>query len=869
MILPIVARAEDSGWCGQDVKWSFNEGVLTISGEGDMSITGSIPWRDYCDSIETIKVESGVTSIEGSAFSGCRNLISVTLPESMTTIGECAFSMCSSLTDLKIPDSVTDIGWGAFLMCESLENIVIPDGVLNIAYSLFEGCQNLGEIILPKNLSTIGNFAFQGCNALKNIELPNGVTSIGRSAFYECYELSGVVIPEGVTKIEDQTFEACKKLESVELPASVTSIGKDAFLECHSLTKINIPEGVTKIEYRTFMGCIELGGIELPATVTSIGEYAFCNCFKLADIEIPNNVTDIGNYAFSACRITNIVIPEGTASIGEYAFAGSGSLRNVTISNSVMSIGSHAFQDCMLLTSIVIPEGVTDIEEGVFFRCNGLTNVTLPISITKIKKGAFENCSNINTVSYYGTEKLRESILIESENDYLTNAEWNYMHQHMEEVDPAVEPTYFDEGLTEGSHCSTCGETITAQQTVPKKTLGVPAVTAVAGTGSVNLTWNQTDGATGYEIFRSDQQAGSYSKIQTVSGGSTLSFNDAGLNADTTYYYKVRAVVTANGNSAYSNDSAIVSAKTEPETQEPETPAPSDPESEQPKPEEPKQDTPSQENPEEDKTVAEKPETVTYTVGVSAGKGGKVSGGATKKAGEEVTVKATPDKGYYFTGWKEGGKKVSSSQTYKFKAEKDRKLTAEFAKLSKPVLTVSSADATSIKVSWKKITGATGYEVYRAASKNGKYTKKAAISSAKTVSYTDKKLTTGKAYYYKIRAVASGTVKTTYSEYSGIKNAKPVPAKVADVKASAGSKSVKLSWKKTAGTTGYEIYRAESKSGKYKKVKTINKASTTGYTDKKLKAKKKYYYRVRAYKTVSGKKVYGDYSAVKNATTKK
>lgn len=196
-------------------------------------------------------------------------------------------------------------------------------------------------------------------------------------------------------------------------------------------------------------------------------------------------------------------------------------------------------------------------------------------------------------------------------------------------------------------------------------------------------------------------------------------------------------------------------------------------------------------------------------------------------------------------------------------------MTASFAKLSAPALTAASAELTSVKVSWKKIAGATGYEIYRADSKNGKYVKKAVISKAGTVNYTDKGLTTGKTYYYKMRAVASGTVKTTYSSYSGIKSAKPLPAKVTGVKASAGSKSVLLSWKKVTGVTGYEIYRATGKNGKYKKVKSIGKAAAKNYADEKLKAKKAYYYKVRAYKTVSGKKVYGAFSDVRSAAAKK
>lgn len=92
-----------------------------------------------------------------------------------------------------------------------------------------------------------------------------------------------------------------------------------------------------------------------------------------------------------------------------------------------------------------------------------------------------------------------------------------------------------------------------------------------------------------------------------------------------------------------------------------------------------------------------------------------------------------------------------------------------------------------------------------------------------------------------------------------------VPAKVT---AKALKKSAKITWKKVAGATGYEVYRANKKKGKYKKVKTL-KAKATSFTNKKLKAKKTYFFKVRAYITKNGKKTYSSWSAVKKVRVKK
>ncbi len=90
------------------------------------------------------------------------------------------------------------------------------------------------------------------------------------------------------------------------------------------------------------------------------------------------------------------------------------------------------------------------------------------------------------------------------------------------------------------------------------------------------------------------------------------------------------------------------------------------------------------------------------------------------------------------------------------------------------------------------------------------------------------------------------------------------------LKATSKSKKVTLSWKKVSDASGYEVYRATSKNGKYTKIKTIKSGKTVKYVDsKKLKTNKKYYYKVRAYKKVNGKKYYTAYTSVKSVKVKK
>ena len=79
---------------------------------------------------------------------------------------------------------------------------------------------------------------------------------------------------------------------------------------------------------------------------------------------------------------------------------------------------------------------------------------------------------------------------------------------------------------------------------------------------------------------------------------------------------------------------------------------------------------------------------------------------------------------------------------------------------------------------------------------------------------------------------------------------------------------INLSWKKDSSVSGYQIYRASAIDGKYKKLTTITKKSATTYKNTKLTNGQCYYYKIRSYKTVNGKKWYGAFSEVKAIYTK-
>ena len=121
-----------------------------------------------------------------------------------------------------------------------------------------------------------------------------------------------------------------------------------------------------------------------------------------------------------------------------------------------------------------------------------------------------------------------------------------------------------------------------------------------------------------------------------------------------------------------------------------------------------------------------------------------------------------------------------------------------------------------------------------------------------------------KPYVYGSYSNTGGSItsKYGYGKTSDVTTIQYVPKKPTGLKA----RSIKagqaiVTWKRVAGVSGYEVEVSNKKSGGFKKVKT---ATNITYTQNKLKSKEIYYYRVRSFNKISGKKYYSSYSAVKS-----
>ncbi len=185
------------------------------------------------------------------------------------------------------------------------------------------------------------------------------------------------------------------------------------------------------------------------------------------------------------------------------------------------------------------------------------------------------------------------------------------------------------------------------------------------------------------------------------------------------------------------------------------------------------------------------------------------------------------------------------------------------------VPTLVSARVTNkntVSLKWEEIQGVKYYRIYRKFGGSSSYSLLNTLLGDKC-SFVDKTAKKGGTYYYKITALNSLGQSTVFSNVKSVKTMSF--SSYPTIKLSALKKGLKVTFsKKVTNASGYQIsysvYR-NMKSAKYVNVKSSSKYKNIT----KLKARKKYYVRVRAYRTINGKKVYGNWSSKKAITTKK
>lgn len=239
---------------------------------------------------------------------------------------------------------------------------------------------------------------------------------------------------------------------------------------------------------------------------------------------------------------------------------------------------------------------------------------------------------------------------------------------------------------------------------------------------------------------------------------------------------------------------------------------------------------------------------------------------------------ATADKYVYLKSTKSrsySDEDVSSGKTYQYKVRCYWTIGgtnyygnySSVVSVTTPPAKVSNVDtekksSTYLTLSWKKVSGASGYRVYKYNTDTKTYEKVTTIASGSTTSYKVTGLASATEYQFKVRAYKKTDDGNLWGSNSAVYKESTNPLKTKNLKLSTKSSAVTLSWSKVARSSGYAVYRYDSKTKKYVRIATIKSGKTVTYKDANLKKGSTQHYKVRAYKTYNGMNYYGSYSDI-------
>ena len=337
-----------------------------------------------------------------------------------------------------------------------------------------------------------------------------------------------------------------------------------------------------------------------------------------------------------------------------------------------------------------------------------------------------------------------------------------------------------------------------------------PTVTMTySDSGKPKLTWNAVSGATSYRVFRSESRGSGYSLLGTTTA---TSYTNTGAAVGKTYYYRVKAVNSV-GTSGYSN---IVSGKAK--TAAPAAPSVTAGNSSTGKPK---------------LTWNAVSGATSYRVFRSESRGSGYSLLGTTTATSYTNTGAAVGKTYYYRV-----KAVNSVGTSGYSNIVSGK--AKAAAPAAPSVTAGNSSTGKPRLTWKAVSGAVSYRIYRSESRGTGYS---LLGTTSSTSYVNTGAAAGKTYYYRVKAVNRDGMASGYSNIVSGKAKAAAPAAPSVTAGNSSTGKPRLTWKAVSGAVSYRIYRSESRGTGYSLLGTT---SSTSYVNTGAAAGKTYYYRVKA-----------------------
>lgn len=751
----------------------FNDGLLKI-GKGafaineisDFSVPDTVTEIGYgafrSNPIKKIKLSENITELPDLFSTMCPDTIHI--PKNVEKIDLNTFKN-ASITNLTIDEEnrfyYTD-GYGLYNKAATILYLyfdkqtvkpVFADSLLSISENCFRSFPNLEEVVFPSSLSGIGESAFKDCRKLKTITFNDGLLTIGVSAFASCYELTEITIPDSVAYIYYGAFANCTNLTTVKLPENLTELD-DIFSDCVKLKTLHIPKKVKYLTSFLFWGKFNIesftvdednpyysadeNGIlfnkektilvcypalrtaetyTVPQTVTKIDDYAFEANTYLKKVVFTDTIEIISDGAFYRCgNLSEISVPDKAFLICWDAFYNTKWYKNHP--DGVMYIGkiAYGYKGNLKSKAVVLKPDTLAIAQYAFAFLD-VNKIIISDKLESVGAYAFYY-TGLDKVTYSGTEEQWKKITINPNgNGYLTKATKTYS---------TIEHIFLK---TEGN-----GATFGKNGTLTKYCdCGYVETDVLYGINEKVLS--QSD-----FVYNGKQQAPSVvlknlkgNKLTGISVCNIPIVKDIGK-------YKI----TIKLREPYEGEKTVYF------TIRPGT------------------------------TEEVKATQTTSSVTLKWSKVKKATGYRVyqydSSTGEWKTLKTTTERTYTVKNLKSGTKYEFSIKAYTKTADgtiwsKNTTRIETATKPATPTIKLSSVKKGTANISWSNVSGESGYQVYYSDKKNGDYIK---INnySANTVKTSKAKLTSGKTYYFKVRAYKKTASGTVYGSFSSVKSIK-------------------------------------------------------------------------------------------------
>lgn len=446
--------------------------------------------------LTSVTIANSVTDIGEACFRQCTSLKSVVLPDSVKNLTRVAFYKCTALEEIDL-GGVETIGDKVFTGCAELVALTIPsslttleadnNGVKSDAFAgiasagvsvVFEGSTAQWETLLttyPSSVLTnenvtvacVGNTGILDSGTTGDVSYTltsNGVLTLsgnGATADYDsktgqpyhAYKkyIKKVVVEDGVTHLGTRLFyEGVTNLEEVEIADSVSSIGEACFRGCTSLKSIVLPSGLDTLSRVGFYGCTSLQEVVLAGTYSQLSDKIFVGCANILKITIPVTITTLADtkgtdafegimaedvsvlydgtvaqwetllqtYPDSALAQSNVTVTcadgvynSATGGITILSEGTTGEVSYVLTTDGVLTFsGNGATADYASATGqpfndyktqikrVIVEEGVTHLGARLFYGATSMEEISIASTVASVGEACFRQCSSLKKI---------------------------------------------------------------------------------------------------------------------------------------------------------------------------------------------------------------------------------------------------------------------------------------------------------------------------------------------------------------------------------------------------------------------------------------------------------------------------------------